>query len=504
MLDSLKRTLFFVHRWAGIVLGLLIVLWFFSGMVTMYVGYPKLTPAERLARLPALTSENCCVSFETAWRSVAEASLPRSAVLTSIANRPVYKFERSHDLVAVDATTGRAVEHITDEQALDAARAFLPGHAATHAGVAAEDMWTRGSALHPHRPLHRIEMGDPDHTRLYVSSVTGEVVLDSTRSQRRWNLVGPWLHWLHALRGPSMTRDDWRVVIIGLSLSALLLTISGIVAGIMRWRFRGTYPSGKRTPYRQKYMRWHHITGLIFAVISVTWIFSGMMSVNPWGVFGKGHSMHSSHTAVDESWPETATLDTRQVLAELQPLMQVSELEWHRIDGQPYLVARDKSGETTIKRASGEVIGRFSTQQLTEAAARLFPSATITETEELTAHDKYYYQRAAHTLRGHFDRRLPVLRVQFDDADQTWVYMSPYTGAVVLELGSRQRVERWLFWFLHSWDARSLLAARPLWDVFMLLSSAGGLFVGVTGVVIGYRRLRSKVEAYRMRMPPVS
>lgn len=504
MLESLKRALFFVHRWAGILLGLLIVLWFVSGVVTMYVGYPKLTPAERLARLPVLLPDSCCISFEAAWRGVAEDSLPRSALLTSIADRPVYKFERSNDLIAVDAVTGSVIERITPERAVEAARAFLPGYAGTHAGVVTEDMWTRGSALHPHRPLHKIEMSDPDYTRLYVSSVTGEVVLDSTRSQRRWNLIGPWLHWLHALRGPSMTRDDWRVVIIGLTLAALVLTISGIISGVMRWRFRGTYPSGKRTPYRQKYMRWHHITGMIFAAVSVTWIFSGMMSVNPWGVFGNGHAMHSEHATTHESWPEQPGLNTQRVLAELQPLMRVSELEWHRIDGEPYLVARDASGQTSIKRASGEVIGQFSTQELTDAAAKLFPAAAIKQTDELTAYDRYYYQRASHTLRGHHDRRLPVVRVQFDDPDETWVYMSPYTGTSVMQLDSRQRVERWLFWFLHSWDARALLAARPLWDVVMLLLCMGGLALGLTGVVIGFRRLRSKLEAYRMRMPPVS
>jgi hypothetical protein len=32
-------------------------------------------------------------------------------------------------------------------------------------------------------------------------------------------------------------------------------------------------------------MRWHHITGLVFGVMMICWIFSGLMSMNPLGIF---------------------------------------------------------------------------------------------------------------------------------------------------------------------------------------------------------------------------
>ncbi len=39
-----KRWLYLIHRWAGVVLCLFFAMWFVSGVVMMYVGYPKLTP----------------------------------------------------------------------------------------------------------------------------------------------------------------------------------------------------------------------------------------------------------------------------------------------------------------------------------------------------------------------------------------------------------------------------------------------------------------------------
>ena len=35
-------------------------------------------------------------------------------------------------------------------------------------------------------------------------------------------------------------------------------------------------------------MRWHHLSGLLFAVVTITWIFSGLMSMNPWKLFASG------------------------------------------------------------------------------------------------------------------------------------------------------------------------------------------------------------------------
>ena len=51
-----KRWLYLVHRWLGVLLCAFFAMWFLSGVVMMYVGYPKLTQAERLAHLPPLRS----------------------------------------------------------------------------------------------------------------------------------------------------------------------------------------------------------------------------------------------------------------------------------------------------------------------------------------------------------------------------------------------------------------------------------------------------------------
>jgi len=50
-----RKWLILIHRYLGIGLGLLFVVWFVSGIGMMYAGaMPELSPEERLARMPGI------------------------------------------------------------------------------------------------------------------------------------------------------------------------------------------------------------------------------------------------------------------------------------------------------------------------------------------------------------------------------------------------------------------------------------------------------------------
>ena len=51
----LKRTAILVHRWLGVVLCLVFLVWFSSGIGMMYWDFPEVTAADRIERAPALT-----------------------------------------------------------------------------------------------------------------------------------------------------------------------------------------------------------------------------------------------------------------------------------------------------------------------------------------------------------------------------------------------------------------------------------------------------------------
>ena len=83
----------------------------------------------------------------------------------------------------------------------------------------------------------------------------------------------------------------------------------------------------------------------------------------------------------------------------------------------------------------------------------------------------------------------------FDDPGHTWVYLDAATGQVALSIDSTQRVGRWLFNFLHSWDVPALLSPGQGWAriAVLIALSTGGLLLSATAVAIAARRLRRMV-----------
>jgi len=448
---------------------ILMALWFASGMVMLFVGYPKLTPRERLERLPALAAPCCMAPGADAW------------TLTSIGQRPVYL----QGAVAIDALTGAAMA-AGEAAALASARAFLPGVGARYDGVVTEDRWTHSGSLNAHRPLHIVEMGDSAATRLYISSATGQVVLDAPRAERLWNFAGAWLHWVYMLRfQPKDPVWSWSVIV--LSAIGVVATVTGILNGLWRWRFKGTYKNGAKSPFRDAAMRWHHMLGLVFGALAFTWIFSGLMSMNPLGMFdAKGARPNAAAFAGS---PARLDIGVPAALALLDADgFQTVELERRTLAGQPYLLARDRSNGTRLV-VGPAVLQRWPDAAMIAAAQRLLP-ARIVDTITVTQYDAYYYQRQVQSMYGADERRLPVLKITFDDPGATWVYLDPATGTVAESMDRAQRVGRWLFNFLHSWDVPVLLDAGWLREALFIALGIGGTLLCATAAVLGWRRVR--------------
>src|SRR4029077_8550388 len=56
----LWRTMVITHRYLGVAIGLLMLVWFVSGIVMMYVQFPRVSEAERLRLVPMIPWQMCC------------------------------------------------------------------------------------------------------------------------------------------------------------------------------------------------------------------------------------------------------------------------------------------------------------------------------------------------------------------------------------------------------------------------------------------------------------
>src|SRR5262252_7209348 len=60
MTNVLWRAFVVFHRYLGISVGILMLLWFASGIVMMYVGFPRLTEQDRVSVLAPIPWQACC------------------------------------------------------------------------------------------------------------------------------------------------------------------------------------------------------------------------------------------------------------------------------------------------------------------------------------------------------------------------------------------------------------------------------------------------------------
>ncbi|WXL28025.1 PepSY domain-containing protein [Ectopseudomonas mendocina] len=482
----MKRQLYVWHRWLGIVSCLFMVLWFVSGVVMLYVGYPKLTPAEHLSHLPELP-EACCEELPRQWAQTPLESLR----LTTLAGKPHYVLRSSDGQpVAVDAQTGAQVNDVDSALAMSNAWQYN-NHAVLHyRELLDEDMWTHSRALDAHRPLHVVTSNDEADTWLYVSSRTGEVVLDANAQERAWNWLGAWLHWLYPLRGGFGFDNGWRVLVIGLSLIGTVMAVLGMCVGLLRMRWRTPYRHGSRSPYKESWLRWHHIAGLIFGTLLVLWVFSGLMSMRPWGLTDDSSQLSPKHLQQGPLRAADLPFSVNHALSQLHDAdFHPVELEWRRLAGETYLVARDSKGASWILEDGEAPKLAFSRERLLAAARPLAEGISLRSNWQ-SQYDFYYFARAEHSMNGAQKRPLPVLRMTFGDAAKTWLYMDPTSGEVVALSDQSQRNNRWLFNLLHSWDMQALLQHPWLRESLVILFSLGGLLISVSGVVLGWRRLR--------------
>src|ERR1700749_3732043 len=86
-----RRWIYIIHRWIGIATCLLFAMWFISGLVMMYVAFPRLTDGERLAALPAILWSKVQIATDSAIAIAGMELYPRDLRLSMMDDVPVYR-----------------------------------------------------------------------------------------------------------------------------------------------------------------------------------------------------------------------------------------------------------------------------------------------------------------------------------------------------------------------------------------------------------------------------
>jgi len=195
-----RKALIYLHRWSGIVLTAVFVIWFVSGIVFVYVGMPTLAAEERLQRLEPLDLRALAVSPAAAAERLKLPATPGRVRVAMLEGRPVYRFQSGPGWRTVYADSGEPLTAFGAERALAVLRRYVPEYAATlryETRLEDADQWTLQGVIRSNMPMHRIALDDAAGTEYYLSERTGEPVLRTTASGRFWGYLGAVLHWLY-------------------------------------------------------------------------------------------------------------------------------------------------------------------------------------------------------------------------------------------------------------------------------------------------------------------
>ena len=445
-----------VHRYAGIALGLLMLLWFASGVVMLFVRWPEVHDDQRAAGQPAIVWTGCC-----RFGDAANGKPVERAVVEDRAGRPVLRADGQ----VIDLATGAPVTQVSTREATRVAAAYAHGNGiAGRPGsprVITRDQWTVVGGLDKRRPFWTFRFDDPRHTDVYVSARTGQVAQVTDGPGRVLAWLGPIPHWLY----PAILRQDgklWTQVVVWTSLAGTFLTLTGLYLGIVAWR---PWRDRRVTPYRGL-MAWHHIAGLLDGMLTLTWVASGLVSMNPWGLLESGPDAQSQRLTGEITFGDMKAA----VAAAAQANVTARQLRAAPFEGRLYLMADGARLDAAGRPAP------LSPQTLATAAKRLGP---IDRAETITREDAYYF--------GHHEAvTLPAYRVELKGGVR--FYLDPASGQVLSRVDRNDKGYRWLHEGLHRLDFIRGFDRGAAWAAAMvaLLVYAG---VGVaTGVWLGFRR----------------
>src|SRR5688572_15955060 len=277
-----------VHRYLGLAFCLIFVIWFASGIVMVYKRMPEYSAEERLARLPALNPAAIRLTPAEALEAAILSEAPARVTLTSIQSRPAYRFVVGGIPVTVRADDGSFFEGVDRDGALAVAAAAFPesrGTAQYLAGLEAPDQWTINNRFSTSGVLHKVGLGDEAGTQVYISEATGEIVQKTDRSSRFWGYAGPVMHWFYFTPLRAGQAPLWNNLIVYGSLVGCVLCVLGLVIGVYRFSAARRFKRGtSATPY-VGWLQWHHYAGLLFGVVTLTWTFSGLLTMTPFNWF---------------------------------------------------------------------------------------------------------------------------------------------------------------------------------------------------------------------------
>ena len=234
------RTLTRVHKWAGLVLGIQIILWFASGLFMSFFHIDKVhgdhlaegrTWPLRIEQMVPLNQAHalyveeqkdihCSTERSTEQRSACTVEPPQTIKLLSAVGTPVWEFDKGVSKTHYAGNPAELWTGLSEDKIRGVARTYYKGEAEISKAVLFTKIVPKD--FRKDIPIWQISFDDKSRTRLYISPIDGELINVRTRLWRTFDFM--WM--LHIMGYPD--RDNMNTWWLKLfAAAALLFGLSG-------------------------------------------------------------------------------------------------------------------------------------------------------------------------------------------------------------------------------------------------------------------------------------
>lgn len=464
-----------IHQVLGLLLSILFLMWFISGIVMIYHSFPKVSPKLKSEKQEVLLVN--LPSVDSLLQVLPDSVKLRGLSVDMLLDRPVFHL-RGKELPAEFYADSLQVVEKPDFQMICRTAVQLCGTAAFNVDTLYRlDQWIPFGYLKKEFPIYKFTFSDPAKHQLYVSSKSGKALQLTDRNSRFWAWFGAIPHWVY-FTSLRENQEVWINFMIWSSALGAVMCLTGLWVGV--WVFYRNRKNGLRSPYKKWWYRWHHISGMIFGLFALTFVFSGMMSlvdVPTWMQKGKQDApkIRFRGREGDMLPPDRYVLDYRQIVEQMEG---VKSIEWSSFGRHPYYVVNTATEKVNIDATDSARLQPFRPMEddVRQTITRIHGREAKYTVEWMNEFDEDYYSR-----RGMLT--LPVYKVVVEDELHTRHYFNPET-LYHRQIDDNGRLRGVLYSGLHSLNFKCLTDHPVLWNIVMYALMLGGTFLSLSGVVL--------------------
>lgn len=483
-----RRILSSVHKILGVGLCALFLMWFLSGFVMIFHGFPKVTSQDRMEKQQTLSCD--VVRPQSLKQLCVDTVKLNSLSLTMYLDRPIFNLQSKGLSAKIYADSLTPVEEIDAKDIDQLVKTWNTTSIKKVDTLWKSDQWLMPRRLTKEAPVYKYYFEDQQNSELYISSVSGDVLQYTSREERIWAWLGVIPHWVY-FTPLRQNQPVWIEFVKWTSGVSCIMCLSGMILAIrLLWRSR---KNGFKCPYKKRWYRWHYISGLLFGVFAITFAFSGLMSLTslpdwlkkkPKNMVEDTRPTRRNMRGASSLELEKFKLDYRLLITELE---DVKSIEWATYQGKPYYKVSTLDDQQNISASDSLTISPFvlTEDMIREGIQQIYGDSVSYSIELITEHNDEYYNRRKRIAP------LPAYKVTVHNDLNTHHYYSPETLSQQ-RFDDNSRVQGFLYGGLHSFNFKFLMDRPWLWNIIMFSTMIGGTFLSLTGLVLSCRWINRK------------